>query len=424
MQVTLFSYIWLTLILICFIQKDSKSMFVLLIFSMLFQCNILLILNGVKIGPGIITALATLLRFAFRKNIRSESKSKSTSSFSKPIMFCLFALALSNLVNGNEFGLNTLMLVIYYLLTLVLIKKRVGLNMQSLEKTIDALIIFVLAIGFLQLLTVINFLPMRQVLTSLIYSDVNNISMSFNKNHIAFYSTFMEPSFCAVFLIGAFFHILMRDIVSVKNIVLLCFVFIAILLTQSSTAYGGFAICMTIYVLTRAKKRLLFFMIPAFLIGSVLMFTVFYDYLVRIIFSKADTMSYIVRSNLNKGAFEAFLSNPYWGVGYGGYRASSLIFSVLSQIGIVGAIAYILVFFYFLKQLLLKKSNYYLKAYSFMVIGAFICLIIAVPDLVSSPFWAAIYIYTAAYNISLENQVNESNDLVEYYRLIERGSNI
>jgi len=290
------------------------------------------------------------------------------------------------------------MIIIYFLFALVLIRKSIIPDLEWLEKLVNTMIIFVLIVGILQMLTVRNILPIRPILTNLIYNDITNVSVCFNKNHLSFYSTFMEPSFCGAFLVGAFCLVISRYKYSSQNVVLLCSLIIAIFLSLSSSAYGGLLICIAITVFSKVGKNYTMILVPLLIIGAILMYTVFYETLDRVIFSKAETSSYIVRTNWNKWALEKFNSNPYWGVGYGNSRASSLFYTILGELGIIGMLAYLSMVFYYLKQLLFKKSVSYLSAYSFMVIGVVICQFIASPDLNLSPFWMATFLYAAAFH--------------------------
>jgi hypothetical protein len=58
----------------------------------------------------------------------------------------------------------------------------------------------------------------------------------------------------------------------------------------------------------------------------------------RIVLNKTGSVSYIERSMWNRVAYQAYLATNYLGVGIGGARASSWIYSILSNIGAPGAI--------------------------------------------------------------------------------------
>jgi hypothetical protein len=61
-----------------------------------------------------------------------------------------------------------------------------------------------------------------------------------------------------------------------------------------------------------------------------------------VVLQKSGSQSYIERSTWNRISYEAFLHTHLLGVGIGGARASSWIYSVLSNIGLPGALLYFL----------------------------------------------------------------------------------
>lgn len=72
----------------------------------------------------------------------------------------------------------------------------------------------------------------------------------------------------------------------------------------------------------------------------------------RIVLNKTGSVSYIERSMWNRVAYQAYLTTNYLGVGIGGARASSWIYSLLSNIGAPGTI----LLFIFIGQAALAKA--------------------------------------------------------------------
>lgn len=396
----MFGVIWAVLIIICFFLKDARWIFALTVFSMLFQCNNFMRLDETGIGPQIITVIFALIRFLF---VKSADNTKATvRTFIRPLMFLLCVILVSYILNDNAEGsfLRLLMLVIYFVFAIVLIRKPFLTDSVWLEKLENAVILFVIIVGLLQMLVVANILPLRSIMTDLFYNETTSRDVQFHsKVRVALYSTFMEPSYCAAFLVGAFCLVISRTSTSMKNIVLLVLISIAIVLSQSTTAYVSLVICIAIKLLSKTDKRLTTVFALLMVIGSLFMLLLFRDVLDTVIFSKSDTGSARERARWNNRALENFYANMVFGVGYRNSRASSLLLTLLAELGIIGTIAYIHLVFYYLKQLLFKKAFTNMAAYSFMVIGIVVCQFIAIPDLHLSPFWQATFLYAAAYTI-------------------------
>jgi hypothetical protein len=71
----------------------------------------------------------------------------------------------------------------------------------------------------------------------------------------------------------------------------------------------------------------------------------------RIVLAKTNSVSYIERSMWNRVAYQAYLGTNYLGVGIGGARASSWIYSLLSNIGAPGT----LLLFIFIAQVVAAR---------------------------------------------------------------------
>jgi hypothetical protein len=74
----------------------------------------------------------------------------------------------------------------------------------------------------------------------------------------------------------------------------------------------------------------------------------------RVVLNKTSSNSYIERSMWNKVAYQAFVGTDYLGTGIGGARASSWIYSLLSNIGAPGTI---LLFIFMAQAVLARPAN-------------------------------------------------------------------
>lgn len=404
MQITLFGFLWGGVILWAFFQSDFKKMLFVTCLSMIIQCNNVLVLNGTGIGPQAFTVLVACIRLLL--------VTSTTTIAEKPKYLCVFlilllgVLMMSMVVNSafKKKQLIPLVIIIVYTLFFVLLyEKKIAIDGKWLEKLEDTIVLIILIVGLLQVLTKMWSLPLSFILRPLVYNDVTNSDVIFNyKSTSRFYATFMEPSYCGAFLVGLFALISLRPKAEKKNILLSIFIAVAIILTESSTAYGGLAIMIVILLFVRAKKKVYKIILPILLVAGIVFIGFNSDILNEVIFDKADSGSYKVRQQWNKTAISAFENNLLFGRGFRTLRASSLWYSMLGETGLTGAIAYILVVLYYATYIFNGKKYVNATSRALLVLGIVIGQLIACPDLTLSPFWLAQYWFVLAFQIDNE----------------------
>ena len=124
-----------------------------------------------------------------------------------------------------------------------------------------------------------------------------------------------------------------------------------------------------------------------------------YDLLDSVVFSKSESGSYFTRLNMNNSAIQMFKSSPVLGKGYKSIRGSSIIYSILGELGICGFLIYIL-FNLSIFLPIVSKNFYKLSELNvglrFSVMSACVCRIIACPDLDLCAYWFWLYCITKA----------------------------
>lgn len=394
MQITIFGLIWIAVILCVSFSKNIKGLIFVTLLSMVFQCNNVVFIGETAIGAQIFTVSFAAVRclLCSKANNRDRISKKVCSIF-----FCIIvAIILSIIVNQSFMSSNmiaVLMVVVYFVFSVILKNKELNIDLQWLEKVEDAIIISVLIIGVLQVLCKSGLTFLNGFLTTFVYNDALNTDVIFHyKDTSAFYSTFMEPSYCGAFLVASFSSVLFRKKVTCKNILLSIVLILAILLTRSSTAYGGLAIFVIIALFVNSEKKVYKFFIPIIILIAFVVCMFNMDLLNEVIFDKIGSSgSYTVRTNWNQKALEAFESSPWVGVGFKNIRGSSIYLSLLGEIGLIGIIPYSLFIVFLLANLLVKKAEASCKARMMYVFMMIVCQIIACPDLNFSPFWLGIY---------------------------------
>jgi len=394
MQITFFGALWILLILYCFFSNDHRKMLFLALFSMIFQSNNIVYFGETGIGTQVFTIGIAWVRFLLVKPATTRLKEAGPIRLFSATLICVVLLSLwhnDSLVSNRLVAFT--MLLVYIAFMWLLARKNVRIDAKWLEKTEDFIIVTVLIVGVLQVLCKSGLSFLTGPLRLFIYNDVNNENVIFSYKETArFYSTFMEPSYCGAFLVGAFALVSVRNDLTRKNVILALAIGFAILMTRSSVAFGGLAIIVCLLLITRGKRKVFKFIVPAGIVIGLFVAVFNMDLLNEVIFDKGASGSAIVRNNWNNRAIKAFKESPLFGAGYGSKRASSLFLTMLAETGIMGCAVYVFHTLHQLKCAVFEKRYSEAKGRSYFILGIIICQFIACPDLSFSPFWLGLYL--------------------------------
>lgn len=390
MQITFFGILWIFLMIIAFFQTEIKKMVFITLFSMIFQSNNIIIINGAGIGPQIITSFVFIVKSFLvvpHFKIRFIFKDKVNIAFFVLLLVYIFSSLYKGTLSSNFFQL--LMISIYIIAFYRFLVIRSKLSFDFIHSTVKFITYFIILVGFFQLLYNAHILPIKNILGLLIYNDNLNGSVIFHtKDLFRFYSTFMEPSFSGAVLVGLFYYFISKYNIMKKSPILLLLL-ISIVLTQSSTAYGALVIVFAIWIISsnlQFDRKIIFVGLGITLFIVLYMFT---PLLENVIFNKFSTSSARVRSVWNSNAYELFKNNKLLGVGYKNSRASSLLLTIMAESGLIGMI----IFLYIVTAFFIKSFACNGKAATLMVLSVFIAQIIAIPDFDFSGLWLVLYIY-------------------------------
>lgn len=396
---TLFGFIWLCIVIWDFVKKTVSNTIFLTILFMTFQSTNVLYVNGTGIGPGVMTSIACILKIFVVQKFKIRRLNQPVGVFITSIFMLL--IIYSSLVLNDIFGDSTLLFlqIAVYIICFISIQfiRKVS-SKDLLYQSIRKIIIFHVIFGAIQILTTTNVLPLRSVLSILFYNDPSTDVVFHRTYYTRVMSTFMEPSYYAGFLVGAFFFLIIQKEKIYQNKLLICAITIEILLTQSSTAYGAFLIVGIILILFSNSFTLKqkFFICILGIVGILILYFGFYSLLDAVIFSKDQTGSYSTRLRFNNTALRAFYSSPIIGIGYKNCRGSSIVYSLLGEMGIVGLGVYFLfnIVVYLTAIIGVKYSDNILTASKFGVLATMVCQIIACPDLDLCTYWIWLYIFS------------------------------
>ena len=415
MKITAFGIIWLCTFFVYLAKRRKWGMISLTLLTMIFQSNNFLIIGNTGIGVQICAVLFLILVLIInnkgyeRTYNQYQGRGKRVHILKIFIFLIMASILISLAGNGvalSEAFIPVMMIFVYVLLAWILLSKRVNVTREEIEKLEDKLVIIIAIVGFLQILCKLGLPLLKELLTILVYNDTTNTNVIFHTKPLAvFYSTFMEPSYCGAMLVGLFALFAMRE-KKKKNMFLTILLMIIIVLTRSSTAYAGLAIVLAIMFLTSKEKKIYHLILPIVLMGVAFMLIFYSDVLNTVLFEKNLSASYRVRMRWNTAAGEAFLTSPLIGVGYGNLRASSLIYCILGEQGIIGLSSYAMFILYFVRKIFSKFTDGFIKSHAWLVLGVSVGQALACPDLNFSPFWLSLYLYILAF-YSIENSKGE-----------------
>nr|WP_155994831.1 O-antigen ligase family protein [Butyrivibrio sp. WCE2006] len=391
-------------------KKNIKYMFSATLFFMTIQCANVLYLGSSGIGPQVLTSICFIIKtIIFFKGKMPRIKKDRSRLASIALAVLMVVIIASTLINEqfSEKWLVILQLAVY-IVTFLFIKRAVkNIDNESLYGIVRTIIIFVIVIGIVQWL-ITMFVPPARILLKYIFYNDNSTDVYFNHNDYfhnrRIYSTFMEPSYMSAFVVGAFYYLISFWNRIKENYLILLLLIVILFASSSSTAYGNFLITGIVFILSvkeiKLSWKILIMAIAMF--AAFFIYSLFYNVLDAVIFSKALTGSGITRARWNYEAYDAFLTSPLIGVGYKAIRGSSIIFSLLGQVGIFGLVTFVLfnlnsVWRVFFRNILKKNydTGYYAVLYA--VISSFISLVIACPDLDLCSYWFWLYLL-ASYN--------------------------
>ena len=401
MNITIFGIFFIITLLCIFISNNAKMTLGILVFSMCVQSAAVVMIGGAAVGPQLFAS--TMLFVWVLLNSKSVLSGKiviktkerywrlSTVSiwlFFGYIAFTTYQSDSTEIDNNRNLYVIQLLIYIICYLSVPYVTKR--LDKKDVDKIIEGVIIIVAVIGIIQFLTTSDILPRNFLLETFVYNNSEE-NLAYNLYYPRVFSVFLEPSYCAPFLVGGFFYLISRETWNRKSLVLAIILVVEIILTFSATAYGATLITGIVYILVSKNKKSLKFLIPLAVPMLLLLFITgtMQNILSNVIFNKMGTSSAYTRNGWDMQAWDMFLKNPLFGMGYKMVRGSQLYISILGQLGIVGTILYILSV---LPILLAGLRRSVTTPVSMFLIGSIAAQMIAIPDLDFCVFWLSMYL--------------------------------
>lgn len=401
---TLFGIVWILFLLYFIFRQDLEKIIFMTLLSAVFQCNNVILINGSGIGPFIISSIVLLLYYTFFMKKRLTFSRRFDFVFiSQLLVFA--AVIISVILNKNTFDSKNIIRIIQllvYILTFNVIRNIFNYRKYDYKKMLVYIIDFVLIIGIFQFLCSLNVIPRNFIFNAFIYNDINNSNIAYYTTlRIRLFSTFMEPSYCAAFLIFAFCFSISSFKMNRNNWIRIISIVAEICLTFSTTAYIGFLISVLILLLFTNSKKKIAKLFPIFIIGIIIL--LLSGQVNDVVINKASTASALTRETWNRLALANFKSSPIYGVGYKSSRASSLFYQLLGEIGTIGFLSYCVYVISVLKRVTIH-DRFADKGIVAAMLSIICCQIIAIPDLDFCVFWFVMYIYAMQFYKGFERK--------------------
>lgn len=396
MSITFFGVIWMVLIFICFFL-EIKYLFLLTLISMTLQCDVIFLINTeLGIGPAIVTSLAFIFK-SIIYNARVIIIKDKIKNFFILFMICV-TITTCYMDKSMEKITSFFQIYVYIICFFRMISIRDSISIKFSSNCVKVIILFISIVGVLQMLHSSSLVDLSFILRPLIYNESWDYSIVFNKSYLLFrfYSTFMEPSYCSVFLVGVFFYLLSIEGKDNRNIGLMIMLGVEIALTTSATAFGAMFITGVLFICSNTNKKFMKYIVPIVMVIFILVVCFGWNDIVNQILIKLASGSGRTRRNWNKAGLNAFFESPLIGMGYKNVRASSFFVTLLGEFGILGTGLFALSLICVIKEIFIKDDKFAVAS-SWFVVGSVIAMIIACPDLSLAPFWMAMYIYAISH---------------------------
>ena len=396
---TMFGIVWLLLLFAAIVKSKKPMLAALVLISSTLQSSNVLVVNGQGIGPQIITSGVAALYFMAPQIRKMKLRvSKSFASTNK-ILILLLAYIVFDAARTKTLGTNILR--IFQLLIYVLCffeMKNVGdtLDDEYVYCTLKKLSIFILLVGVFQVLATTNIIPRYWFIRDIFWNDSANAPAIVQfmwpyGSYFRFFSTYMEPSYFVGFSIGALFYFFNYKKNRKKDLPLIVALVLSTILSFSSSGYGALLITALLYIAFSKEGKIKLYVLVGGAIGFAILYLGFYNVLDSVVFSKMQGGSAAARMTWNLEAMKAFQSSPMMGVGYKNCRASSMFYTILAELGIIGIVLYIVFILSMIWPVFTKRGQKLVGdeqvGVIFAIIGVTATQMIAVPDFDICTFW-------------------------------------
>ena len=378
--------------------------------SLILQSTNVIYLNGIGVGPGLFCCvffwIKTLMAKPYILNGYLLNYRSKKDNYINLILILLSSIIISSVLTVlNNFSLSIFNIFIYFLTFFQIIKVKELLDKRKILKYFEWICYFAVIMGFLQFFMTTGIIYKSNFIREIFFNDPSE-NVYFNKDYYnRICSTFMEPSYYSTLLIPMYIYFYKKNN-GFKTSIFLILVIFQVVFTKSSTAYLAIVVSTILLLLFNINKKSFYLIFICGVLGLIFIVLFMPNLLNEVIFSKLSSGSATTRYWWDNSAIEQFLNNVLFGSGYKNVRGSSIITSIMGQLGVYGLIAYCLMILYFIVFAIQnKKRNKFLTSFAIQLLSIFVCQIIACPDLDLSSFWLFIFLFLVLKDFRIKNKV-------------------
>lgn len=454
MQITGFGIVWILILGFATLFKDIKFLAKIVIFSCLLQASaVFIVFDTGVVSPLTVSCLFYIISFLIKKNKRIRMQ--IPLFFKIFILFFLVILLSSSLSSLLFRGMNFLRSVnwieykryegafdiasVYRLFELLLRMITVLLMYNSEEfsnkeshKLIETMIIFVFVISFIQVVSLLGIVPYSKLFTKMFFSNFahfdSNLYLKFSEYgwicnsimDVRISSSFTEPSYLGAFLGITFYYYISKNKLAKRDILFLVIIIVMCVLSFSSTALITVAFGAILSLVNKKKTKTISKIIirsSILLIVCIICITALdlWDKVFAITIDKSNSYSGYIRGMWNSSALKVFSDTFMLGLGFDTVRGSSLLFTLLGSLGLLGSI----MFFVFIGSIILdpkrrllttNDSLFRIDVYSLMLVVELFAQFVALPDLDFPILWMCIVLCVLSKSLNIDMDKRSIDD--------------
>ncbi|CAI0794665.1 hypothetical protein [Serratia proteamaculans] len=426
MTLTLFGIVWCSLALL-FIFFPPKYLYVLMLTSCVFQAASVFSFGSLWITPFFFTQILFLLKMSpyVLANGISINISKVSFIFIMLVIFSIFiTMTAPSLFSGTRVVSSAFSFEVNYATN--------GKPLRFSMSNISQICLFIINVTTLLVIyrfapKIINFnqlylsyylsitifalfsfwwLVSKDTLpVDFLYSNGGYSITALAESRLA--STYSEPSSAGAFIASSLAPLLF---VRRKFGVIVLGVGMLFLLTlnRSSTAILTAVTSFLLFFILRGtnSQRVLVSLCLLIILSSII-FIIFGDTLISLYDNKMSSDSGMIRSWSNYLSLSSLYDSYFLGLGLGSNRASSLLLTILTNVGVIGFILFAAVIHFLMKPLFKNRHEpnalFFLTLFLGFILGAFF----SVPDISSPSLWMFLIYVSSASSLISETDKND-----------------
>ncbi|TXE64166.1 hypothetical protein [Serratia nematodiphila] len=426
MTLTLFGIVWCSLALF-FLFFPPKYLYVLMLTSCVFQAASVFSFGSIWITPFFFTQLLFLVKMSpyLISNDLGIKINRVNFIF---IILVLFSIAITMIAPSLFSGVRVVSSAFSFEANYVTNGKSLSFSMSNISQVclfiinVTTLLViyrfaprivsfnqlylsYYLSIAVFTLFSIWWLVSRNTLPVDFLYSNGGYSITALAESRLA--STYSEPSSAGAFIASSLAPLLfVKKRLSVISLGIMMLFLLT--LNRSSTAVLTAATSFLLFFILRGtNSRRVLFSLCLLVIVSAVIFILFGDSLVSLYDEKMSSDSGMIRSWSNYLSLSALYNSYFLGLGLGSNRASSLLLTILTNLGVIGFSLFAVVIFLLMKPLFIHRDQanaiFFLTLFVGFILGAFF----SVPDISSPSLWMFLIYVSSASSLILKANKND-----------------